>query len=115
MCPNNDVSGPSIGTAVERMVSASQQLVADRLELLLLDGKQALIGGLQAAVAAAIAIAALSCGWLCVNAALAASPRERLPMAAILGVLVAINVAIGAIAGVAALSLAKPRGKNTGK
>jgi hypothetical protein len=104
---------PSITVAVERMLSAGQQLVVDRLELLLLDGKEALSRGLQAAIAGAFAVAALFCGWLCVNAAIAASLRQTLPMAGILGILAAINVAIGAIAGIAARSLATPQKTNS--
>jgi len=97
---------PSVTVAVERMVSATEQLVVNRLELLLLDGKAALSSGLQAVIAAAFAVAALFCGWLCVNGAIAASLRETLPMAGIFGILAGINVAIAAIAGIAARSLA---------
>jgi hypothetical protein len=104
---------PSITAAVERMLAAGQQLVVDRLELLLLDGKQAFTSGLQAAIVAAFAVGALFCGWLCVNAAIAALLRETLPMAGILGILAAINVAIGAIAGIAARALATPRKTNS--
>ena len=104
---------PSITAAVERMLAAGQQLVVDRLELLLLDGKEALRRGLQAAIAGAFAVAALFCGWLCVNAAIGASLRESLPMAGILGILAAINVAIGTIAGIAARSLATPKTNST--
>ena len=100
---------PSITVAVERMVSASEQLVVNRLELLLLDGKAALSSGLQAAVAAAFAVAALFCGWLCVNGAIAASLRQTLPMAGILGILAGINVAIAGIAGITARSLVTPQ------
>src|SRR6476659_1039593 len=88
---------PSVTVAVERMVAASEQLVVNRLELLLLDGKAALSSGLQAAVAAAFAVAALLCGYLCVNGAIAASLRQTLPMTGIFGTLAAINVAIAAI------------------
>jgi Putative Actinobacterial Holin-X, holin superfamily III len=104
---------PSITDAVERMLSASQQFVINRLELLLLDGKQAISNALQAAIAGACAVAALFCGWLCVNAAIAASLRETLPMAGILGILAALNVVIAAIAGVAARSLATPQKTNS--
>jgi hypothetical protein len=48
-----------------------------------------------------------------VNAAIAALIRETLPMAGILGILAAINVAIGAIAGIAARALATPRKTNS--
>ena len=104
---------PSVTGAVERMVSASEQLVVNRLELLLLDGKAALSSGLQAAVAAAFAVAALFCGWLCVNGAIAASLRQTLPMTGIFGILAAINVAIAALAGIAARSLATPQKTNS--
>lgn len=117
MDPGSYVSTePSIIGAVERMLSASEQLVGNRLELLVLDGKEALSSGLQAAIPAAFAVAALFCGWLCVNGAIAASLRPTLPMAGILGILAAINVAIAAIAGIAARSLATPEKTNsTGK
>ena len=89
--------------------------MVDRLELALLDAKQALIRGLRAAIAAAFAVAALFCGWLCVNATVAASLRERLSMASILGILAAINAGIGIIAGVTSRWLAAPQNQNGGR
>jgi hypothetical protein len=80
-----------MGTAVERMLSASQQLVADRIDLLLLDAKDGLARGLEAGAAAGIAVAAFFCGWLCINAAAAAFFRETLSLPGILTVLAAVN------------------------
>jgi uncharacterized membrane protein YqjE len=100
---------PSMTNAVERMLSASQQLVVDRLELLLLDGKEALLRALQAGIAAGVAVAAFFCGWLCINAAVAAWFRETLSLPGILAVLAAVNVAIAAAAVATARYSAAPR------
>jgi hypothetical protein len=103
---------PSMTGAVERMLEASQQLVVDRLELLLLDGKAALLRALQAGIAAGVAVATFFCGWLCVNAAVAASFRETLSLPGILAVLAVVNVAIAAAAMGAARHSEAPRQQN---
>jgi hypothetical protein len=115
MCPDNDVSGPSMGTAVERMLSASQQLVADRIDLLLLDAKDGLARALEAGAAAGIAAGAFFCGWLCINAAAAAFFRETLSLPGILTVLAAVNVGIAAFGIMAARQIGAPKQANGGR
>jgi uncharacterized membrane protein YqjE len=106
---------PSMANAVERMLSASQQLVVDRLELLLLDAKEALQRALQAGIAAGVAVAAFFCGWLCINAAVAASFRETLSLPGILAVLAVVNVAIAAAAIGVARHSGAPRTQKDGR
>ena len=106
---------PSMVNAVERMLSASQQLVVDRLELLLLDAKEALRRAVQAGIAGGVAVAAFFCGWLCINASMAASFRETLSLPGVLAVLAVINVAIATVAMGAAWRSAAPRQQNGGR
>jgi hypothetical protein len=94
------------------MFSASQQLVADRIDLLLLDAKDGLARGLEAGAAAGIAVAAFFCGWLCINAAAAAFYFETLSLPGILTVLAAVNVGIAAVGIIAARQLGAPKRAN---
>jgi uncharacterized membrane protein YqjE len=106
---------PSMTSAVERMLSASQQLVVDRLELLLLEAKEALLRAVQAGIAAGVAVAAFFCGWLCINASVAASFRETFSLPGILAVLAVIDVAIAAVAIGAARRSGAPRQQHGGR
>lgn len=107
MAPNPAISEqqPSVTSAVERMLSASQQLVVDRMELVILEAKEVLTRGLLAAVVAGIALGAFFCGWLFINASLAIFFQETVSLSTILAGLAAINAGIGALAVLAARKL----------
>src|SRR5262249_7768848 len=62
---------PSVTSAVERVLSAGQQLLVDRLDLLLLEAKEGMSRGIEAAAVAGLAVGVFFCGWLCINASLA--------------------------------------------
>ncbi len=100
-------------TAVERVLSASQQLVVDRLDLLLLEAKEGVSRGIEAAVVAVIAAGVFFCGWLCINASLAVFLQATTSLSGILAVLAAVNLGVGVFAITAARQLAapKPNGK----
>lgn len=102
---------PSITNAVERVVTSSQQLVVDRIDLVILEAKDVLTRALQAGVAAGVAVAVFFCGWLCINATLAAFFRETVSLPAILAGLAAINGGIGVMAILVARQLGAPRRK----
>jgi uncharacterized membrane protein YqjE len=99
---------PSMTSAVERVLSASQQLVVDRLDLLLLEAKQGMNRGIEAAVVAGFAVGVIFFGWLCINAALAVWFRETASLSGILAVLAIVNLGVGASAIVMARQLAMP-------
>jgi hypothetical protein len=100
---------PSMTSAFERVLSASQQLVVDRLDLLLLEAKQGMSRGIAAAVVAGVAIGVFFCGWLCINAALAVFFRATASLSGILVVLAALNLGIGVFAIAAARQLVTPK------
>ena len=95
-------------SAVERVLSASQQLVVDRLDLLLLEAKQGMSRGIEAAVVASVAVGVLLCGWVCINAALALFFRATASLPGILAVLAAVNLGVGVFAILVARQLAMP-------
>jgi hypothetical protein len=101
---------PSMANAVERMLLAGQQLVVDRLDLMLLEGREGLIRVLPAGVAAGFAMAAFFCGWLCVNASLAVFFEGTAPLSGILAALAAVNVGVGILAVAAARQLVASKG-----
>ena len=103
---------PSITSAVEHVVMSSQQLVVDRIDLLILEAKDILTRGLQAAVAVGVAVTVFFCGWFCINAALAAYFRDIVSLPAILAALAAINAGVGGLAILVARQLGAPR-RNT--
>jgi len=79
MTPDPVVSEqPSMTSAVERVLSASQQLVVDRIDLLFLEAKEGMSRGIEAAVVAGVAVGVFFCGWLCINASLAVCTSRRL-------------------------------------
>jgi uncharacterized membrane protein YqjE len=102
---------PSLTRAVERVVTSSQQLVVDRIDLVILEAKDALIRALQAGVAAGVAVALVFCGWLCVNATVAALFRETISLPAILAGLAAINGGVGIVGIFVARQLGTPHRK----
>jgi uncharacterized membrane protein YqjE len=102
---------PSITNAVERVVTSSQQLVVDRIDLVILEAKDVLTRALQAGVAAGVAVAVFFCGWLCINATLAALFWETVSLPAILAGLAAINAGVGVVAILVARHLSAPRRK----
>jgi hypothetical protein len=99
-------------SAAERVLSASQQLVVDRIDLLILEAKAAMIRGLEAAVIAGIAVGVFFCGWLCINASLAFFFKATASLSGILAVLAAVNLGVGLFAIAAARLLATPK-RNT--
>jgi uncharacterized membrane protein YqjE len=100
---------PSIANAVERVVTSGQQLVVDRIDLAILEAKDVLTRSLQAGVAAGAAVAVFFCGWLCINAMLAAFFRETVSLPYILAGLAAINIGAGVVAILVARHLAAPQ------
>jgi hypothetical protein len=100
---------PSMTSAVERVLSASQQLVVDRIDLLFLEAKEGMSRGIEAAVVAGVAVGVFFCGWLCINASLAAYFQTTTSLPGILAVLAAVNLALGVVAIVAARQLAAPQ------
>jgi hypothetical protein len=100
-------------SAAERVLAASQQLVVDRIELLTLEAKDAMIRGLEAAVIAGAAVGVFFCGWLCINASLAFFFRTTAPLSGILAGLAVVNLAVGVAAIAAARWIATPK-RNTG-
>jgi uncharacterized membrane protein YqjE len=102
---------PSITNAVERVVTSSQQLVVDRIDLVILEAKDVLTRALQAGVAGGVAVAVFFCGWLCINATLAALFWETVSLPAILAGLAAINAGVGVVAILVARHLSAPRRK----
>ncbi len=100
---------PSMTSAVERVLSASQQLVVDRIDLLFLEAKEGMSRGIEAAVVAGVAVGVFFCGWLCINASLAAYFQTTTSLSGILAVLAAVNLALGVVAIAAARQLAAPQ------
>jgi len=101
-------------SAVERVLSASQQLVVDRLDLLFLEAKEGMHRGIEAAVVGGVAVGIVFCGWLCINASIAAYFQTTTSLPGILAALAAINLAAGALTIVAARQLAAPRRSKRG-
>jgi hypothetical protein len=95
--------------AAERVLTASQQLIVDRLDLLILEAKEGITRGLEAAVIAGAAVGVLFCAWLCINAALAVFFRPTASLSGILAVLAVINLGVGALAIASARQLATPK------
>jgi hypothetical protein len=100
---------PSMTSAVERVLSASQQLLVDRFDLLILEAKEGLTRGLQAAMLAGVAVGVLFCAWLCINASLAVFFKATASLSGILAALAAVNLGVGVFAIVAARQLATPK------
>ena len=110
MTPDPVVSEqPSMTSAVERVLSASQQLVVDRIDLLLLEAKEGMSRGIEAAVVAGVAVGVFFCGWLCINASLAVYFQTTASLSGILAALAAVNLALGVVAIVVARQIAAPQ------
>jgi hypothetical protein len=100
---------PSMMSAAERVLTASQQLVVDRLDLLILEAKDGVLRGLEAAVVAGVAVGVFFCAWLCINASLAVFFRATASLSGILAVLAAVNLGVGVLAIAAARMIAAPK------
>jgi hypothetical protein len=101
---------PSITNAVERVVTSSQQLVVDRIDLVILEAKDVLTRALQAGVAGGRSQSFSAAG----SASTPRSPpffRETISLPAILAGLAAINTGIGVVAILVARQLSAPRRK----
>jgi uncharacterized membrane protein YqjE len=110
MAPDPVISEqPSVTSALERVLSASQQLVVDRLDLLLLEAKEGMRRGIEAAAVAGLAVGVLFCGWLCINASLAAFFQTTASLPGVLAVLAAVNLGVGLFAVATARWLATPK------
>jgi uncharacterized membrane protein YqjE len=96
-------------SAAERVLTASQQLVVDRLDLLILEAKDGVTRALEAAVIAGVAVGVFFCAWLCINAALAVFFRPTASLSGILAVLAVVNLGVGALAIASARQLAAPK------
>jgi hypothetical protein len=99
-------------SAAERVLTASQQLIVDRLDLLILEAKESFTRGLVASVIAGAAVGVFFCAWLCINAALAVFFRPTASLSGILAVLAVINLGVGALAIASVRQLVTPK-RNT--
>jgi hypothetical protein len=116
MVPDPDISEqPSVTSALERVLSASQQLVVDRLDLLLLEAKEGMSRGIEAAAVALLAAGVLFCGWLCINASLAVFFRTTASLPGILATLAVVNLGVGLFAITTARRLATPKPRAEGE
>ena len=102
-------------SALERVLSAGQQLTLDRLDLLLLEAKEGMSRGIEASAVAGLAVGVFFCGWLCINAALAAFFHQTVSLSEILAVLAAVNLGVGALAIATARRLAVPKSRAEGE
>jgi hypothetical protein len=106
---------PSVTSALERVLSASQQLVVDRIDLLLLEAREGMNRGIEAAAAAGLAVGVFFCGWLCINASLAVFFQKNASLPGILAALAAVNLGVGLFAVATARRLATPKPRAEGE
>jgi hypothetical protein len=106
---------PSVTSALERVLSASQQLVVDRLDLLLLEAREGMSRGIEAAAVAGLAVGVFFCGWLCINASLAVLFQKNASLPGILAALAAVNLGVGLFAVATARRLATPKSRAEGE
>jgi uncharacterized membrane protein YqjE len=100
---------PSMTNALERVLSASQELVVNRLDLLPLEAKEGMSRGIEAAVVAGVAAGVFFSGWLCINALLAVFFQATASLSGVPAVLAAVNLGVGVFAIAAARQLAAPK------
>jgi uncharacterized membrane protein YqjE len=105
---------PSVTSALERVLSAGQQLVVDRLDLLLLEAKEGMSRGIEAAAVAGLAVGVFFCGWLCLNASLAVFFQTTASLPGVLAALAAVNLGVGLFAVATARRLATPKPRAEG-
>jgi len=88
---------PSLGSALERVVSASQKVVQERTELVFIEVRELLSATFEGLLALGLAVGLLLLAWVAAVAAMIIFLTELMPRSGALAVAALVNVTLGAV------------------
>jgi uncharacterized membrane protein YqjE len=88
---------PSLGSALERVVAASQKVVQERTELVFLEVRELLAATFEGLLALGLAIGLLLLAWTSAIAAMVFFLMEVMPRSHALAVAACVNIGFGAL------------------
>lgn len=86
---------PAIGEAAWDVVEAGHRVLLDRIEILILELRQAAVSAQRQAVLSLVAVVLLTTAWIALNGAAVLVMREHLSSVAAGGLTAAINAVLG--------------------
>ena len=88
---------PSIGSALERVVTASQKVVQERTELVFLEVRELLAATFEGLLALGLAVGLLLLAWVSAVAAMIIFLTEVMSRSSALAVAASVNIVLGAV------------------